>query len=247
LGCGVDDEDLEADDPLKNACATFNLNFFRPHVFALEAIPEISEFVDAFELEVSEGDSIPKQFSPQHFQDQWSVGNACAYKGLRNEAAPKLLPAIEIERVWRWNMARGDYQERIGESLFVPKLFYFGWQESLVTGVVWPDGIPMALPPCDIVWIMRKEIAARSFFGIAKKRSTYAIVRYSEVTGLPAPFRRTDTPFPHLLLQYDRPPKVIIEYLNRFPASETKPEAIPTDHVLNREIWDANGTADTAP
>src|SRR5436190_23953911 len=49
-----DDDGTVEPHPARYSNVMFNMNFLRPHVFALEAEPEVRAFVEAFELAVDD-------------------------------------------------------------------------------------------------------------------------------------------------------------------------------------------------
>ena len=72
------------DAPAEGVVA-FNLNFFRPHVFGLEAAVELEEFCRAFEAVVHDAqgemeDEAP--FSREAFLQRWNAGNLFGYRAL---------------------------------------------------------------------------------------------------------------------------------------------------------------------
>src|SRR5699024_5495930 len=94
-------EDSEAID----CTATFNLHFYRPHVFGLEAAEQVSAFIDHFNLAILDpqiegmGDS---PFSRKGFVQGWNHGNEFGYSAiLKGENVPDQIHPLPGERLER--------------------------------------------------------------------------------------------------------------------------------------------------
>jgi hypothetical protein len=145
------------DEPAEGAAA-FNLNYFRPHVFAIEAAIELEKFDKAFGMTVidPQGDAEePVPFSKENFFKGWKEGNKLAYKGMLKEhdKPPHAWPAKKIRAVWEWNYNRGSEQERVGENLFVPAIFAIEVAGRAVSVAVWPSNHTIVLPEVDMVLV----------------------------------------------------------------------------------------------
>ena len=106
------------DRPADSGTIAFNLNYFRPHFFGLEAAPEVEAFVQRFALEISDpqtdgmGDG---PFSISGFLRGWNAGNRSAYRAiLLSKDRPDVFvcPSNAIERAWRWNYNRVPYSDK---------------------------------------------------------------------------------------------------------------------------------------
>ena len=82
----------------------FNLNYFRPHFFGLEAAPEVAAFISAFNLNIHDpqtdgmGDG---PFSVEGFLRGWNAGNRFGYRAvLSQDERPEtqVYPTVELER-----------------------------------------------------------------------------------------------------------------------------------------------------
>jgi hypothetical protein len=161
--------DFQAEKGKKRASAwvplAFNVNYYRPHVFGLEADLELGEFVRAFDLLVSDpqnegmGDG---EYSSEGFLRGWNTGNRFAYHAILNssEGRPESLdamPAAWIERCWRWNIRRKELQAK-KEETFVPSIMVLRHQGKLATVACWPDAIPVVLPRVDLLLLGRDEL-----------------------------------------------------------------------------------------
>ena len=92
----------------------FNLNYMRPHVFALEAEPEVRMLVKRFDLLVIDpqiGGMGEGEYSTDGFLAGWNKGNDIGYRAVLDTHMDEVmltLPAPRIEECWRWNYARHD-------------------------------------------------------------------------------------------------------------------------------------------
>ncbi|MEI6233748.1 MAG: hypothetical protein WCT04_11890 [Planctomycetota bacterium] len=87
----------------------FNMNYARPHVFALEALREIRAFIDHFNLAIDDpqiGGMGHGPFTDVGFLSGWNHGNALACGALAHEKdrVRNHYPTDLMERNWRWNV-----------------------------------------------------------------------------------------------------------------------------------------------
>lgn len=162
------DDEAEADDGTVDAGVSFNLNYFRPHIFALEAEPELAAFVERFGLSVDDPQNDGMGRGPYHrdgFLKGWHAGNRFAYRIAARPDAEALLtlPTAEIERIWHWNRQEEALRARFGGALFIPRITCGVIDGRVVTYAVWGDGIPIALPRVDWVIGVRSR---RRLFGL---------------------------------------------------------------------------------
>lgn len=168
LASPIGDDDSEPDDGTLDAGVSFNLNYFRPHIFALEAEPELAAFVAHFGLSVDDPQNDGMGRGPYHrdgFLKGWQAGNRFAYRVVARPDAepPPTLPTAEIERIWHWNRQEEALRARFGGALFIPRITCGVIDGKVVTYAVWGDGIPIALPRVDWVIGVRSK---RRLFGL---------------------------------------------------------------------------------
>lgn len=220
--------------------ASFNLNFNRPHYFALEALPEIEAFVSAFDLVVEDPqiDGMGQgEFAGNLFVSGWSKGNRLGYAAAadRGTEAPQTLPTTTLEAIWRWNYGREALQQRLGDSIFVPKIVFLEANHAPTTATIWTDAIPVALPRTDVVAIYRDEIAPRRLF---RRRPDLAMVTWANLEQVLQGFPLEEQPLPHYMLGFQTAPARILAFLGSQPALSENPDGIAPDRVLNRELFE---------
>jgi hypothetical protein len=231
--------DPEVEDQPGLAPLAFNLNYMRPHIFGLEAEPELRALCEQFGLLVSDPqiDGMGEgEFSAEKFLSGWNAGNEMGYRAyLKEQLAEEVfsLPTAQIEACWRWNMAKDALQEAFGESLFVPKLFFFRHGNGVKSAVVWPDGIPIAMPDSDLVAIQRKDILPKRFF---MSREDFVIAERAELEAVLQEFPLEQGAQPYRLLNYEAVPETVLACLRSLTATKEKPEAVSTDRVLTAEL-----------
>ena len=235
------EEDSELAPGTADANVAFNLNFYRPHIFGLEAEPEVRAFVNHFKLLVSDpqtegvGDG---PYSTEGFFRGWNHGNEFGCRAVAgqqgDQETPVTLPTADLERYWRWNYGVEAYQQALGESIFVAKIIFLLHEGAARSLAVWPDGIPIALPDVDLVMLGRDELAPRSPLG--KKQTEKALVPRSELVSLLRLGIRKETPAPHTVLDYDERPAPVTDFFKSFRASNAPLQGVGVDKILNREI-----------
>lgn len=220
---------------------SFNLNFFRPHYFALEARPELEAFCEAFPVSINDPQYEGMgqgEFVGQKFLDGWNAGNKVAYNISRKEeiAAEHVLPTRKLEEIWTWNYQLKTYQESLGESIFVPTIAFVRHDGSVKTGVVWSDGIATAIPDVDVLMIYRQELAPLRWF---RQSPGIVIVERAEFGLFLNAYDTVPEPAPHVLLDYATPPDWICEKIRKLPPDEPDIDVVAADSVLNAELFPA--------
>ena len=174
----------EAADNADRYPFSFNINFFRPSYFILEAESEVTALITQFGFLVSDPEQREtgdKEYRSEALISGWRYGNefGCAAAMKNKEDRPELawLPTSRLHDVWRWNFGRESLQRALGEAQFVPRIIFVRLSGALVTAVVWPDGIPSVLPRVDYLVIGREEFAPRTIF---RKRKDTVFVEWTE-------------------------------------------------------------------
>lgn len=219
---------------------TFNLNYFRPHIFGLEAEPELTSFVEALDLTVSDpqnegmGDG---EYSPDGFLKGWNAGNAFGYRSILSqhglEAVRYSLPRGLIERCWLWNSERDALQAQYGEEVFIPQIFFLDHEGSVRSSVVWGDAIPIAIPEVDTVILARHELAPR---GLLWKKKDHGIVPYAEIEPCLSGFSALSDPVPYHALRYTERPQSILDLFAAVVPERSRAAFVSVDEILDREM-----------
>jgi len=137
----------------------FNLNYFRPHVFGLEAEPVVTAFVAAFDLGVDDPqvDGMGQgPYSPAGFLRGWNAGNRSGYLAIMSmpEApTPLTMPSARVRGIWQWNRGKDLNTEHmldfVGEvpPCFLPTVMFVRTGEHEVKSVViWDTKMAVAIP-----------------------------------------------------------------------------------------------------
>jgi hypothetical protein len=131
------------------APVAFNLNYFRPHIFGLEADAELNAFTQHFKCRLEDPQGGMDTYSSNGFLDGWNAGNRSAFEimGSKGEA-PLGAEASLIEAAWEWNYARAELQRAAGDKVFVPKVCWVQPEagEAPLACVTWTWGIPTVIP-----------------------------------------------------------------------------------------------------
>jgi hypothetical protein len=233
----LENDDDEADASLLPVA--FNLNFFRPHPFALEAEPEVAAFVRAFDLTVSDpqlsgmGDG---EYSKEGFLSGWNHGNAFGYQAIASRDPKQKLstmPAARIEAAWRWNFDREARQAAMGDNAFVPLLFFLDVNGEIQTGVAWGDGIPILLPVVDLVLVARQRLAPKGWF---RSKQDIVVFPWTEIEPIAKRFRKAAGAAECFELFYAETPADIDQVIREKQPPKVMPTAVTFDKVLDREL-----------
>ncbi len=234
---GKSDGDIEIEHPI-----AFNLNYFRPHVFALEAEPEIAAFVSEFNLSIEDPQNDGMEgtaYSKDGFLRAWNAGNKFAYQTMGNSpsvvAARSLsMPSSVIEKCWSWNLDLPRLQEKLTDHVFVPTIMFAAHKNQMKTLVCWTDAIPIALPEVDLILLNRDQIAKKKM--MIFKSSSMALVQYESIKPLVEKFPQEQGALPYLLLSYQHPPANVIDFFNKQATLTDAISIIPLDQILEKEL-----------
>lgn len=231
-----EDIDGEEEEPV----AAFNLNYYRPHFFPLEAAAEVEAFVEQFSLRVEDPqvDGMEDgQFTREGFLRGWNQGNRVAYRACVGEnVAPQdvlVRPTEELEKIWQWNQARRGIQEAVGDDIFVPRILWILYQERLHSAVVWTDGIPALIPDVESVVVVREQLAPRRWL---IRRPDTCVVAAEQLAGILPPLDAGDYPLAVRSLDYQSAPQHVTQFIQSLPAPRDALEPVPHDSVLNQEL-----------
>jgi hypothetical protein len=145
----------------------FNLNYFRPSYFGIEAEPELTAFVRAFGLGVSDPQAEGMEegsYSPEGFLRGWNYGNAFGYRAIGASHpvhAPATLPEAINTGVWRWNGMREAYMDLLCSVEmvcgFVPTVYRLQreGESRVLTAAIWGGAMEIALPEVDLILAMQ--------------------------------------------------------------------------------------------
>lgn len=219
----------------------FNLNYFRPHFFGLEAAPEVDAFVSAFSLSIEDpqNDGMGEgPFSIEGFLRGWNAGNRFGYHAILssdNRPETYVYPTADLERVWNWNFHRHALQEEAGDTLFVPKYMFMKARGSARTAMVWPDACPIYLPRTDLVLVLRDELSSNPD---SEEPREVTIVEWSELESVVADFPFEDNGG-FYRLDYDSPPAAVSDFIRSVPlVPHDREMGLAYDSVLNAELVD---------
>ena len=225
----------EASEPI-----AFNLNYFRPHFFGLEAGLEVDAFVRRFNLDVSDPQTHGMgngPFSVEGFLRGWNAGNRSAFFALLsvdNRPDVFVYPTDSLESVRRWNFGRATLQREVGDSLFVPKYMFMKSGNRACTAIVWPDACPIYVPQSDLVFVLR-DTTLRAAAG--DHSPEIAIVNWQQIAPIITLFPQHDGVVPYYQLVYDVPPNHIVDFIKSLPIAEADKElGLANDQVLNEEL-----------
>lgn len=227
------------DDPNQLVGASLNLNYFRPHIFGLEAEPEVRAFVEHFQPDVEDPQTHGMDRGPytrEGFLAGWNAGNEFGYKAITSQHKGPFLacPEAKIEAAWRWNRAKSALQEEFGEVLFVPTIMLATIDGHLRSAVVWGDGIPTLMPQTDAVIVVRDELAPKPLFRPRTKDT--CVVAPDKLANLLGPFVEKGYALPVRVPEYERPTGDIGKFFRGLRAFTGQLKIVSVGDVLSEEL-----------
>ena len=171
----------------------FNINFYRPHIFGLEAEPEIAAFVKAFNCRIEDpqmdgvGDG---PYSRDGFLSGWNKGNRFGYEAIAShggDGRTVYANGDKIEKSWTWNYNRQTHQAAMSlqaEDVFVPSVLWGRrpGSDAPLSFVTWTLNVPTIIPSfVDALLLIRpKKGILRSLFG-GEKKADMALVDLTDL------------------------------------------------------------------
>jgi len=212
--------------------AEFEVNYFRPSHFGLEAEIELSAFMATFR---------PRIFDPQirgmgegpysreGFLRGWDFGNQVSiYQVLSADRDRKIwaMPANKLNAIWEWNYQSADRQKILKNRRHLQSTMFITVEGRPSRAIIWSHGAPVSLPEVDYVLLMR-PVADGYRFGLVPWSEVLDVVQRA---GL-------DTSKVPLDLQYRVTPKPIEKWFADIPLAD--PSAFTRLHtyeVLDTEL-----------
>jgi hypothetical protein len=238
---------VESDETPDLLPLSLGVNYYRPHVFGLEAELEVRALVEKFQLQISDPQSHGmggEEYSAQGFLNGWNYGNEIGYRSILQQGEnPLSLPTAVIESCWQWNFQRDDLKKELGDDVFVPRFMFIIHDGAVRPTVVWPDGIPTALPETELLIIPRKSVLPKKFLVLSTQDTVLAT--RAEVEEVMQRYPLKQAALPYRLLTYSTPPPEIVDFLQGLKPMSGKLDAVTVDKILNAELVEKARSANT--
>lgn len=239
---GAEAEEAEpAEDGLLPTDLSFEINYARPHVFGLEAAPELAAFVERFGLLVDDPQNEGMDrgpFGEEGFLRGWNAGNRFGYqvvfgRGDAGDPNAVVLPQAEIRRIWAWNLGVPALRERLGPDVYVPHVMVALLGGRPTTLVGWPDAIPIAMPRVETLVLQRDELAPRRLLGLLPGRAETLV---ADAAALGAWATQTpERPEGYRLLGEAGTRDAAVRFFRARPSMTPAFTILPLDQVLDAE------------
>jgi len=231
----------EPDSPVAGYPVLFNLAYFRPSYFVLEAAPEVTAFVQAFDCVVldPQTDGMGQgEYRSDKLLSGWNFGNEFACQAMLRIGKVRqdvmTVPTEKLHAVWQWNYDRASLQDGLEDDKFVPRIIFLLVDGRLSTAIIWGDGIPMIFPGVDYVLVGREQLAPRRWFRQTRDITPLA---WQDAVRMLEPYllRYGDGSFG---LNYDKPPEPLSKAIRRLASSAQKLQLVEMDSVLDTDLID---------
>jgi len=231
------------DDFEFNVEVSFNINFYRPHFFGLEAANEVERFISYFNCEIEDpqnegmGNNL---FTKEGFLKGWNAGNLFAVKAFRKQSKlPINLMSSEIlEKIWQWNYSITEKNRIYGEGLFIPKIIFMEVDGVFGSCAVWPDAIPTFVPNVDYLYVPRRENAPKKL--LQKRTEDNCIISNTDFPKFFSDYVVEDTGIKAFKLPNPVTPNFIKRYVSELTAFDGQIEGVASDTVINQELTETD-------
>ncbi|MDP3735760.1 MAG: hypothetical protein Q8R02_00125 [Hyphomonadaceae bacterium] len=190
---GIPEDGIES-----TPAVVFNLNYVRPHIFALEAEPEVAAFLQAFGCRIDDPqiDGMGEgAYSREGFLRGWTKGNHIGFQSIGEDTRPpppwSADPAL-IEAVWKWNYGRAVLNKERGADIFVPRISWFMPEGAAmpIPAASWTERVLTMLPAgiiSHVALVRRPRKSLKGFFGLDSEQPKFElrIVDLQQVANLP--------------------------------------------------------------
>jgi len=228
-------------DSEQGGSVAFNMNYLRPHIFGLEAAPELAAFIAAFDLSIDDpqvGGMGEGPFSEEGFVKSWNGGNRFGYQSILTTDETNEIPVrstADIERTWRWNRHRNTLQAAVGDVMWIPRIMHMQGTSSVITVAVWPDACPTMLPRVDRIILLREMLAVHPRKP-GDEESEATIVDWSRLADLVESYPY-DPEHGCYCLEYDVSPEALVCLIQSLPIdTPDRDKFLSPDSVLNAEL-----------
>lgn len=229
-----DMEDMETDsfgvDDADGSIAVAIINYCRPRYFIREISMEVASLFDTFPLRVydPQGDMANGIFDISRLIEGWEHGNRLCCGRMGRESLT--LPGSVLDRSWEWNRRIPALQSELDETqdVFVPRISFFVVDGEVTPLAVWPDGIPIAMPPVERLLVVRQRLA------LDPQAQEVAILPVADAQSLFEAHRcpRSDE---ILVMNFDTPPGEVQEFVTSLPIFVGQLEPLAPGHVVDEE------------
>lgn len=231
----------EADEDALRCTASLRVNYCRPHVFGLEAVAEVADWVAHFGLSIHDPQSQGMgdgPFSEEGFLRGWNHGNEVGYSfilgGDHATQAVWTLPRERLEAIWKWNRDKRMVQDSCREDRFVPRVVFMNVAGKLASVAVWPDAMCELVPEVDYLFIRRDELAPKPFF--RPRKPDQFLLPFDQVKPALDPYAAASHPLPAYELPAPNVPTALQRFVRTLSPTGIMGALVPTDQVLNEEI-----------
>lgn len=226
-------------DPLK-VPVSFEINYFRPHFYALEADQELQAFVNHFNLLVMDHREVTSEYSSEDFLDMVGEGDLFCL-GLASapgvQTFTERFPTRVLDSIWRWNYTLASRQEANAETL-IPPISFFKLDGTLRSGIVWKNAVPILLPAVDVVVAPRLPLEPERE---ANGNGDIVIVPLDELDPILSRYPQVEDSLPARRLAYPLPPQDLVELFRNRPGIDHELVCISFNGVMGQEFMECLG------
>ena len=233
-------EEPQEEDDIEHSVA-FNINYYRPHYFALEAEPEVGRFIEHFNCAIRDVQNSGMEngpYSREGFLRGWNAGNEFGYHAILacddSHGPIYSRPTADLERIWRWNTVKEQRQAAFKEDIFVPRIMFMTFDGSLGSVCVWPDGISTLIPQVDFLYLPRKELAPKKLF--KTQEEDFCVVPRKDFPEFFDYYATEDFEVKSFKLPAPDTPQIVKDYVKKLKPFTGEVARIGFDSVLNAEL-----------
>lgn len=165
----------------------FTINFIRPNFFGYESFPILDEIVDDLDLYIlNPQDEIdadhPQKFEKDYLGNQWIVQNEKLVKDNFEIFKIDFYSKENSDYIWNYQFHRNQLQDQLADDIFVAGYILLkNIDDGKIYRVcVWPNHIPVIIPPVDFVIIQKNY---KKFFRNIEESGLVSMQQIESVLG----------------------------------------------------------------
>lgn len=215
----------------------FNLNVFRPHYFALEAVQEILSFLKEFPSTIYDPQlEYTGKFNENKFFEKWQENNksACKIAELGSHLTEhRLIPTALLNEFWEWNYGLEHLSATTfaGLDIFIPQLsLYEEGKGNVKLLSLWPESLPIVLPRnIDVMLGITDQSTGNPIL---------SIVEYSSISSLIEKYEQPQSNHLYAVVNYPTIPEDIAAVFHFKHSKLIKPNCLlNSEIVINEEYF----------
>lgn len=210
----------------------FEINYFRPSYFGIEAEKELAAFVAKFNPQIDDqqmhgmGDG---PYSSEKFLNAWNFGNVySSHNAIKRELdkTSASMPSEVLRTTWAWNYQRAARSRQFGGRCDVPKIHVVVMDGHPCRTIIWPRAQSILLPHVDYV-ALAEVVSGKPVFAMAPWSEVIEIIQRAGFDTAPDPIHLNYIVIPPVIKQW---------FTDKNPTDPALPAKVDSYRIVDEEV-----------